>query len=132
MRNYPYNQKLVKNAQLLRRNMTTEEKMLWYQFLKRLPVTVSRQKNIGNYIVDFCIVSKQIIIELDGSQHAEPKHIESDRIRDEYLNSLGFFVLRYSNRTVSEQFQAVCRDILEKANIPETSLKPGKNPLKFT
>ncbi len=55
---YKYNKNLVSNAQELRKNMTPEEKKLWYRFLKRLPVTVNRQKNIGNYIVDFYIAQK--------------------------------------------------------------------------
>ena len=48
-----HNSNNVPNAQKLRKNMTPEEKMLWYQFLKRLPLTVNRQKSIGNYIADF-------------------------------------------------------------------------------
>ena len=45
----PYNRKLVENAQELRKNMTPEEKHLWYDFLKRLPYTVKRQHTIDNY-----------------------------------------------------------------------------------
>ena len=48
-----YNAKLTPIAQTLRNHMTPEEKHLWYDFLKRLPVTVNRQKIIGDYIVDF-------------------------------------------------------------------------------
>ena len=47
--------------------MTDEEKHLWYDFLKKLPLTVNRQKNIGNYIVDFFIASKSLVIELDSA-----------------------------------------------------------------
>ena len=65
------NSKLTDNAQKLRKNMTKEERHLWYDFLKTLPVTVNRQKVIGNYIVDFYISSHKIIIEIDGSQHYE-------------------------------------------------------------
>ena len=78
----PYNKKLVPNAQELRKNMTPEEKHLWYDFLKRLPFTVKRQHNIDNYIVDFYIPKKKIVIELDGVQHLMPKHIEADLKRD--------------------------------------------------
>ncbi|MBQ2826585.1 MAG: DUF559 domain-containing protein, partial [Clostridia bacterium] len=62
---YKYNKNLVSNAQALRKNMTPEEKHLWYDFLKKLPCTVNRQKNIGNFIVDFFIASKRIVIEID-------------------------------------------------------------------
>ena len=47
--------------------MTKEEKHLWYDFLNLLPVTVNRQKIIGNYIVDFFCASAKTVIELDGS-----------------------------------------------------------------
>ena len=70
---YNYNKKLVSTAQALRKRMTKEEKHLWYDFLKHLPVTVNRQKNIGNYIVDFFIAEKRVVIELDGSQHGMEK-----------------------------------------------------------
>ena len=74
-----HNKKLVKNAQTLRKNMTDEEKRLWYDFLKKLPFTVNRQKNIGNYIVDFYINSNNVVIELDGSQHFEEEHEKNDK-----------------------------------------------------
>ena len=48
---YKYNKALVGTAQKLRKQMTDEEKHLWYDFLKKLPITVNRQKNIDNYIV---------------------------------------------------------------------------------
>ena len=50
-----HNPKLSGNAQRLRREMTKEERHLWYDFLKTLPVTVHRQKVLGPYIVDFHI-----------------------------------------------------------------------------
>ena len=65
----PYNKKLVENARQLRKNMTPEERHLWYDFLKKLPVNVRRHHNIENYIVDFYIAKNKIVIELDGRQH---------------------------------------------------------------
>ena len=59
--------------------MTPEEKHLWYDFLKRLPVTVNRQKNIGNYIVDFFIAYKRIVIEIEGAQHKMLEEEKADR-----------------------------------------------------
>lgn len=66
---YPYNKKLVANAQTLRKNLTLEERHLWYDFLKKLPMPVKRQKNIENYIVDFYIPQVKTVIEIDGIQH---------------------------------------------------------------
>ena len=80
--NEQYNAKLISNSQKLRKTMTKEERHLWYDCLKQLPVTVHRQKVLGDYIVDFYIASAKIIIELDGSQHYEQAHLEKDFVRD--------------------------------------------------
>ena len=108
------NPKLKPFAQKLRREMTKEERHLWYDFLKNLPVTVNRQKVIGNYIADFYCASAKLIIELDGSQHYETKGIESDEKRDNYFKSLGITVLRYSNDDIKNNFNGVCEDILRR------------------
>ena len=110
------NSKLTRNAKLLRKNMTKEERHLWYDFLKAIPLTVNRQKVIGNYIVDFYIAASKIVIEIDGSQHYEGNGIENDARRDEYLNSLGIKVLRYSNLDINQRFESVCEDILNEIN----------------
>ena len=59
------NSKLTPNAKILRKNMTKEERHLWYDFLKLLPITVNRQKVVGNYIVDFYCAEAKLVIELD-------------------------------------------------------------------
>ena len=102
--NKKHNPNLTGNAQRLRREMTKEERHLWYDFLKRLPVTFHRQKVIGRYIVDFYCASAKLVIELDGSQHYETENMEADAVRDEYLNSLGLTVKRYSNRDIILRF----------------------------
>ena len=108
---YKHNTYLTPLARNLRRNMTKEERKLWYQFLKFLPLTIRRQKNIGNYIVDFYCAQSKIVIELDGSQHYEENGKKSDIERDKYLKSLGINVLRYSNLDVNKNFEGVCKDI---------------------
>ena len=106
------NKNLTENSKKLRREMTREEKRLWYDFLKNLPVTVHRQKIIGKYIVDFCIPKNSLVIELDGSQHYIRENRENDSERDSFLSEQGFTVLRYSNRQIKEKFREVCEDIL--------------------
>jgi len=106
------NPNLTGNAKALRKNMTKEERHLWYDFLKTLPVTVNRQKVIGKYIVDFYIASSKIVIEIDGSQHYEEKDIIKDTERDNFLKSIGIKVLRYSNLDINQKFESVCEDIL--------------------
>ena len=122
---YSYNKKLVTNAQELRRNMTAEERHLWYDFLKRLPVPVKRQKNIGNYILDFYIPSAKLASEIDGRQHKLAENREDDRIRDEFLNSLGIMVVRYTNDDIRNRFQAVAKDILNRLGLGYEDLKHG-------
>ena len=118
-----YNKTLVKNAKDLRKNMTPEEKKLWYQFLKRLPFTVNRQKNIGNYIVDFYISSKSTVIEIDGSQHGMPEAYQADKIRDYELSRLGITVLRYTNTDINRNFNLVCDDLLNRFSLKASDLK---------
>ena len=114
------NKKLTENAKRLRREMTDEEKHLWYDFLSKLPITVNRQKVIGRFIADFYIAKNKIVIELDGSQHYEDQAKEYDRIRDEYMNSLGIKVLRYTNVDINSNFKGVCKDIANHLEIDLT------------
>ena len=95
------NESLKRNAQNLRKNMTKEERHLWYDFLKGLPVTVNRQKPIGPYIVDFYIASSEIIIELDGSQHYEESGLKKDAERTRFLESKGLSVIRLTNNEIN-------------------------------
>ena len=110
--NSTHNANLSENAKTLRRNMTKEERHLWYDFLKPLPIMVHRQKVFGNYIVDFYIAEAKLVIELDGSQHYEDAGKQADAVRDAYLGSLGLTVLRYSNADIHCRFRGVCEDIL--------------------
>ena len=119
--NDQYNGKLTGNAKRLRREMTKEERHLWYDCLKQLPVTVHRQKVLGNFIVDFYIASCKIVIEVDGSQHYEETHQEKDLQRDDALTEMGCKVLRYSNADINQRFQSVCDDIWNHIN-KETEL----------
>ena len=122
---YSYNKKLVPNAQELRKNMTAEERHLWYDFLKKLPIPVKRQKNIENYILDFYIPSAKLAIEIDGRQHKLAENREDDRIRDEFLNSMEITVVRYTNDDIRDRFQAVAKDILNRLGLGYEDLKHG-------
>jgi very-short-patch-repair endonuclease len=104
-----YSQDLSRQrSQTLRKNMTKEERHLWYDFLKDYPVQFKRQYTVGAYIVDFYCYQAKLILELDGSQHCEPETVRYDQQRSNYLEQQGFLVLRISNRDVMTQFRAVC------------------------
>lgn len=115
--NDTYNKKLIGNSRALRKNMTKEERHLWYDYLKLLPITVRRQKVIGTYIVDFYIAEAKLVIELDGSQHYEEAGQEKDAQRDAYFESLGLQVLRIPNNAVTENFRGVCEKISQVLGI---------------
>ena len=117
--NQNHNGKLSFNARRLRREMTKEERHLWYDFLKALPVMVHRQKIIGSYIADFYIAKCRLVIELDGSQHYEDEGQKKDNQRDAFLRAQGMTVLRYSNADVNNRFQGVCQDIWNHLHLPE-------------
>lgn len=100
--------------------MTKEERKLWYDCLKRLPVTANRQKVIGRYIVDFYIASAKLIIELDGSQHYETSGKRADEKRDEFLLSSGYTIVRYSNYDVNQNFEGICQDVFNRLGLNKT------------
>lgn len=106
-----HNSELKEIARSLRKNPTPQERKLWYEFLKDLDCHFVRQKVIGKYIVDFYCAKYKLVIEIDGSQHYEERGEEKDKSRDDYLNSLGFTVVRYTNLEVNDNFQNVCKDI---------------------
>ena len=105
------NKRLTPFAQRLRKEMTPEEKHLWYDFLRKLPCTVNRQKVFGPFIADFYIASAKIVIELDGGQHHDEKALLKDQLRDRWFRQRGITVLRYGNLDVTLDFDRVCTDI---------------------
>ena len=94
--------------------MTPEEKHLWYDFFKKLPLTVHRQKVIDSYVVDFYVAAARLIIELDGSGHRTEKGAKQDQLRDYRLGEKGFQILRFSNLDIQKNFPSVCNEILSK------------------
>ncbi len=106
-----HNKQLVPLARQLRREMTKEERRLWYDFLRTYPVRFLRQRVIGNYIVDFYCAQAKLVIELDGSQHYEADATQKDAERTAFLEQYGLRVLRFANNEVNENFSGVCEYI---------------------
>lgn len=104
-----YNKNLKQPARDLRNNMTDAELLLWSKLRRKqiLGLQFYRQKPILNYIVDFYCASASLVIECDGSQHYTNEGLEADRIRDEALTQLGLKVLRFDNRQVLGEIDAV-------------------------
>jgi len=103
-------------ARYLRHHLTDAERKLWrilrhrqlraYKFRRQFP--------LGAYIVDFVCLQKRLIIEVDGGQHSE--QISYDKIRDNWLKSQGFKVLRFWNNEVLENLEGVNEVILRELN----------------
>ena len=103
----PVNAKLDKYAKEMRKNMTDEEKTVWYQILKGRVPKFHRQKIIGNYIVDFYCPELKLIIEIDGAQHYLEENLKYDAKRTEYFECLGFYVLRFDNSDIKKDIEEV-------------------------
>ena len=106
-----HNSKIVPFAKELRKNMTKEERHLWYDFLKGYPIRFLRQKVIDNYIVDFYCAKANVVIELDGSQHYEDKGLLKDKIRTEKIEQRNLTIIRIPNNEVNRNFEGVCQYI---------------------
>lgn len=107
--------KQKKIRRTLRKNTTAQEVVLW-SYLRRKQCggcRFLRQYGIGTYIVDFYCPAKCLVIELDGSQHAEPEQREYDRERSVYFELLGLKVLRFWNNEVNGNLEGVLETILK-------------------
>jgi very-short-patch-repair endonuclease len=125
----PYNKDLKIFARDLRKNMTETELFLWKKIRRKqlYGYQFYRQKNIGNYIVDFYCPASKLIIELDGGQHYSDSGLKSDKQRDDYLATLGFIILRFSDREVFKNTEGVIEEICRclKKSPPNPPLEKG-------
>lgn len=106
-----HNPDLTSFAKELRKNMTPEERRLWYEFLKGHPAKFYRQKVLGQYIADFYCAKANLVVELDGSQHYEDHGPAKDQARTAFLAGYGLTVLRIPNNAVTGNFRGVCEYI---------------------
>ena len=106
-----HNHQLVPFARQLRKNMTKEERRLWYCFLRTHPIRFYRQKILGKYIADFYCAKAKLIIECDGSQHSQPENLIRDAERTAFLENYNLQVIRIPNNQIHTNFPAVCEYI---------------------
>lgn len=119
-----YSKKLKNIARTLRKNMTETERLLWSRIRRKQlkDFQFYRQKTIGNYIVDFYCPSGKLIVELDGIQHYLEEGIRKDKKRDQYLNQLGFNVLRFPSAEVFKNIDEIVEEIYR--SLPQKSPNP--------
>lgn len=106
-----YDPKLIPLARELRREMTPEEKHLWYDFLCKYKPRFQRQKTIDSFIADFYCHKAKLIVEVDGYQHTTGPGKEYDQQRTEILEKYGLKVFRVSNQLIHDYFNIACRQI---------------------
>ncbi len=113
MAKIPYNRKLQGLARANRKNMTDAELLVWFRIRRKQlkGVQFYRQKIIADFIVDFYCPRARLVIEIDGAQHYSAKGIKKDKLRDEYIASLGLSVLRFSDTSVLKEIEGVIESI---------------------
>lgn len=121
-----YNKNNITLAKNLRKNATSQENHLWYDFLSKYEIKFQRQKAIDNYIADFYCHKAKLIIEIDGSQHYNEEDREKDEFRTEILEGYSLKVIRFTNQQIDTNFRNVCEyiDSAVKASLREGG---GKN-----
>lgn len=126
----PYNKEHKYRARELRKELTPAERVVWHRVRRKqlLGVQFYRQKPIGQYIADFYCPKAQLVVEVDGGQHWEPDRAEADQIRDAVFGQLGLKVLRFSNRDVMQQTEAVLEQIHRAVMERITPRSRGGNP----
>ncbi|MBZ9905177.1 endonuclease domain-containing protein [Mesorhizobium sp. BR115XR7A] len=115
-----------KNAKSMRRVMTDAELKLWNELRahRLMGMSFRRQGLIGPYVVDFACSAHRLIVEVDGSQHADAEHSKRDQARSAYLSASGWTILRFWNDDVIRDIDNVCQHIviaagLAGAEVPE-------------
>lgn len=120
MRYVPKNPAMTPRARELRKEMTPQERHLWYDFLSRYPVRFRRQRVIESFVADFYCSDALLVIELDGSRHYTEQGLAYDRERSAIFESYGILVLRFSNQEIDRNFEEVCHRIM---NVTEQRLQ---------
>ena len=118
-----YNKENIPPAKVLRKNITSWERKLWYDFLRNYPVRFQRQKAIGNYIADFYCAKARLVIELDGGGHYTPEQAEKDEQRTYDLSAMNLTVARICNLDIDRNFCGVCEyvDRLVQNSLPQSA-----------
>ena len=116
---------MLSRAKEMRKDMTPQERKLWYLFLRRYPVKIYKQRIIESFIVDFYCAPAKLVIEIDGSQHYTAQGLAYDKERSQVLTGYQLKVLRFSNHEIDTQFPEVCEKIhqvIQKRLVDEVRL----------
>jgi very-short-patch-repair endonuclease len=114
-------------ARYLRKTMSDAECALW-NVLRNGQISgfrFRRQHPIGVFIADFVCLEKRLVIEVDGSQHAEPAQMKHDEERTQWLESKGYRVMRFWTNEIAEDRDSVLDAIwVALQELPTTRIRP--------
>ena len=120
-----YNENNITLAKNLRKNATSQENHLWYDFLSKYKIRFQRQKAIDHFIADFYCHKAKLIIEIDGAQHYTEEGLQKDNFRTEILEGYDLKVIRFTNHQIHKNFRGVCEYIDE---VVKAYLREGGGP----
>ncbi|MBQ9783806.1 MAG: endonuclease domain-containing protein [Clostridia bacterium] len=120
-----YNENNITLAKNLRKNATSQENHLWYDFLSKYKIRFQRQKAIDHFIADFYCHKAKLIIEIDGAHHYTEEGLQKDNFRTEILEGYDLKVIRFTNHQIHKNFRGVCEYIDE---VVKASLREGGGP----
>lgn len=105
-------------ARLLRKHMTSSEKILWQVLRKKRlsGLIFRRQHPVGRFIVDFYCHQAKLVIEVDGNIHNTLQNIEYDENRTFELEIFGLKVIRFKNEEISNNLGNVLKTIENEIN----------------
>ena len=110
----------ISGARRLRRNMTDGERKLWSElreFRRLYGIHARKQAPIGRYVVDFVIQSHKLVIEVDGEHHFLPEGMRRDDIRDAWLRSVGYRLIRINTGELAYSFDGCIEEILRALDL---------------
>lgn len=121
----------IRRAKHLRRNMTDGERKQWGElkhFREWYGIHVRKQAPVGNYVADFVIHERRLIIEVDGEHHYTEQGLIRDVVRDEWLSSQGYRVLRFNTGELSDAFNGCIEEILHALGLMQRTPTPNPSP----
>ncbi|HET9912720.1 MAG TPA: endonuclease domain-containing protein [Anaerolineales bacterium] len=115
---------ILAHAREMRHPQTPAEATLWHALRNRKAgFKFRRQHPIYRFIIDFYCAKAKLLIEIDGESHLEPSQIEYDQARTEYLEEIGYKVIRFTNNDVRHNIDAVANEILQTIEVRIDKLK---------
>ena len=108
----------TKKRKILRNNSPQAEILLWAK-LKHSRLgghKFRRQCSIDRFVVDFYCPRKKLAVEIDGGSHTGGEAVEYDKERQEFIESLGIRLIRFTNEEVYKNLDEVISRIIENLN----------------